>query len=413
MFVDIEDFKSAIGVENILTPYRKGRVAPDKKSRLPKEHITPDVCAQILKSTNNPVNIKHMLECIKELPALEQAQFKDVILSTFEQREQPHDILVLAKKLALANGFEKELGEAQKLNEGKFLVSDSRLSYGLKLQEIPVLGGKFDGIDKLICSSDKEVTILLPNTDLPPILDIPNSPYVMLMCANLADIKQIKLKEGAEINLSHTDVFPDSLDLSMCSKVTVDTADKNELEKLNCPEGKWAFFAASENYDDTSSLDLTPFDEVTFSFCSYEGQPDIRFKDGAKFSVEFTTALNGELPEWDYTQFSVLELNTCQLKQGTLLKFRKGADVTLNNVHNLPEKIDFSDCGKVVLETCDFSTVKQLVFKNREQFAQSSIDYYLNKDWRGELIFADENNQQPLKFNGDLLDAIYQIKHTR
>ena len=31
MFVDISDYKSALAIENILTPYKKGRLAEDKK----------------------------------------------------------------------------------------------------------------------------------------------------------------------------------------------------------------------------------------------------------------------------------------------------------------------------------------------------------------------------------------------
>ena len=44
MFVDIENFKSPIAVENILVPYKKGRLSDDKKYRFPKEKITPEVC---------------------------------------------------------------------------------------------------------------------------------------------------------------------------------------------------------------------------------------------------------------------------------------------------------------------------------------------------------------------------------
>ena len=36
MFVDIENFKSSLALENILMPYKKGRLSPDKKTRLPK-----------------------------------------------------------------------------------------------------------------------------------------------------------------------------------------------------------------------------------------------------------------------------------------------------------------------------------------------------------------------------------------
>ena len=46
MFVDIADFKSALAVENILTPYKKGRLSSDKKTRMPKEKITQRVCME-------------------------------------------------------------------------------------------------------------------------------------------------------------------------------------------------------------------------------------------------------------------------------------------------------------------------------------------------------------------------------
>ena len=68
MFVDIENFKSVVAIENLLIPYKRGRLASDKKSYLPKEPITPDVCFEVLLSTNAPRNIKDMLSCISELP---------------------------------------------------------------------------------------------------------------------------------------------------------------------------------------------------------------------------------------------------------------------------------------------------------------------------------------------------------
>ncbi len=105
MFVDIEIFKGAIAVENILMPYKKGRLASDKKTRLPKEQITPDVCMQVLKSTNNPRNIKDMLQCVVDLPLDEQAQFKEVILACFANREQPDEVFEIAEKLAIDSGY--------------------------------------------------------------------------------------------------------------------------------------------------------------------------------------------------------------------------------------------------------------------------------------------------------------------
>ena len=174
MFVDIENFKSALAVENILTPYKKGRLSDDKKTRLPKEKITPDTCMEILKSTNYARNIKDMLECIKELPAHEQAQFKDVVLATFDNREQPNDILVLGKKLAVASGFEAELSEAQKLKDGEFLHSSSKLDKAFVSLKDSFEDVDFSAYDKVICLSDKEIQFL-EGVKFPKHLEIPNS----------------------------------------------------------------------------------------------------------------------------------------------------------------------------------------------------------------------------------------------
>ena len=413
MFVDITDFKGAIAVENILTPYKKGRLAQDKKSRLPKEKITPDVCREVLQSTNYARNIKDMLLCVADLPVQEQAAFKEVVLAVFSQREQPNDILILGKKLAHASGYEDELGEAQKIQVGDFLLSGARASYGRKYLGMPVFGENFAGIDKLICISEGEVAILTPNVVLPPVLEFPNSPHVVLTCSNWADIKQIKLKEGAEICFSHADVLPEGLDLSGCSKVVVDLTDKNELKKLNCPAEKLAFQTTSETYDNTTSLDLTPFGEVNFYFCSYSSHPHIRFRDGAKLSASCTKGVQGTLPDWNYALFSDVKLNSCALRQGAVLNFRKGADVSLNDVMNLPEKLDFSNCRDVWIGECDLSQVKQLVFKNYQQFAQSSVDFCLRKDWNVEIIFADENNRKSVKFNDELLQKVLETRQIR
>lgn len=123
MFVGIEDYKGAIAVENILTPYKKGRLAPDKKTRLPKEPITPEVCMEVLRSTNYARNIKDMLECIADLPKAQQAQFKDVVLATFSNREQPSDVLFLGKKLAYVSGYTKEFYAVKELKAGDFIAS--------------------------------------------------------------------------------------------------------------------------------------------------------------------------------------------------------------------------------------------------------------------------------------------------
>ena len=118
MFVEITDSKSPLAVENILTPYKKGRLAPDKKLRLPKEKITPDVCMTVLRSTNYARNIKDMLECIQHLPDAEQVQFKEVVLAVFDNREQPEAIVELGQRLAENSGYLEELKKKKMPNTG-------------------------------------------------------------------------------------------------------------------------------------------------------------------------------------------------------------------------------------------------------------------------------------------------------
>ena len=123
MFVDIHDFKSAIAVENMLTPYKKGRLSDDKKWRLPREKITPDVCFEVLKSTNYARNIKDMLERIVSLSKEEQAHFKEVVLATFDRREQPENIQIIGKILASSHNYRNELVALIDRDDTDFLCS--------------------------------------------------------------------------------------------------------------------------------------------------------------------------------------------------------------------------------------------------------------------------------------------------
>ena len=228
MFVDIEDYKSPLKVEIILTPYKKGRLAPDKKSYLPKEPITPDICWEVLKSTNAPRSIKDMLYCIAELPVPEQAQFKEVVLSTFTQREQPDNILVLGKKLAVAGDYETDLSEVQKLKEGDFLMSSSELSKVCISLKNVFSDVDFSSYDKMIFLSSEEIKFR-ENVKFSKNLEFPNSsnvafsfmdvPFVVIG-SNFSGVQSISFKQGTKVNFGMAKNLPKHLDVSMCDKVS-------------------------------------------------------------------------------------------------------------------------------------------------------------------------------------------------
>ena len=339
MFVDIENFKSVIAVENILTPYQKGRVTPDKKSRLPKEHITPQVCMQILKSTNNPVNIKHMLECIKHLPQAEQAKFKEIILATFTQREQPQAILDLGKELAIANGFERELDVARKIKEGDFLLSSSKLARGLMTRETQLSDKDFSSYDKLVATAMN--VYFHGDGKLPEILEFPNAQIVDLSWCNMQGVRKITANEQAKICLDSTWNLGTDVEFGACKEILVSNYDKAQFERWKYPHNALTFY-------------------------SYED-------------------LEGEV---DLSLFHKVDMQVLSCKDVSDMRFAEGADVHMSGVVNLPKKLDFSQCSEVVLNDCDLSNVNQIIFKNRAQMQESKL--VLPKKWKGRISFKDE-----------------------
>ena len=194
MFVDIEDFKGAIAVENILTPYKRGRLAQDKKSYLPKEPITPDVCMVVLKSTNNPRNIKDMLQCIAELPQSEQGQFKDIVLAAFDERQQPQDIVELGRSLADGGNYKLPFEKIVDLQKSYLIFSNRDKVDKLKIltmdevRENPDLS-VYTGV-RII---GKRVD-LRENIDFPRFLDLSEVDEATLSYNDLSAVEQIFLK---------------------------------------------------------------------------------------------------------------------------------------------------------------------------------------------------------------------------
>ncbi len=342
MFVDITDFKSVLAVENFLIPYKRGRLAQDKKSYLPKEKITPEVCFDVLRSTNAPRNIKDMLECIAELPASEQAQFKDVVLATFSNREQPnkqpHNILLLGKKLAATSGYEEELAEAQKLQDGEFLHSSSKLDKSFVSFKNDFKNVDFSAYEKVICLSDKEIQFL-EGVKFPKNLEIPNSSDVsfafyfrrnasfLATGSDLTGVQSMLFKEGAKVDLSKAQNLPPQLDVSMCA-------------------------------------------DVRLLQCDLKDQPNLRFKDGAR--VDLSKAQNLP-PQLDVSTCSEVELCGCDLSQQNLC-FREGASVVLEKIQNVPVCPDFSKCQKVVLYDSDFKNYFNLCFRDGAKVDLIDID---------------------------------------
>ena len=429
MFVDIENFKSPLAIENILSPYKKGRLAPDKKSYLPKEPITPQVCMDILKSTNYARNIKDMLLCIADLPPSEQAQFKDVVLTTFTQREHSNDMLVLGKKLAHASGYEAELAEAQKIKEGTFLLSGSKYSKAFVSFESYFRCVNFPSFDKLLCLNE-DVKFYYQNFRDPIIIEFPNANKVSFIGSNLSSLQGMHFKDGAEVDFSNAKNLPAHLDVSQCSNINFTNCNLSEQSGLRFRDDAIVSLNGAKQLP--ANLDFSKSESVDLGYCDLANQPNLRFKDGAMVFLTKPTNIPHDL---DVSMCSKVHLTNCDLKSLSGLSFKENAVVWLDHDTNLPSQLDFSQCAEVSLRDCDLSNlhnlcfkedakvfligaknlsgnidvsmcsevnlsscsmknVERIVFKNRKQMMNSFVRFPV--EWTGKAFFADKRPQADL-----------------
>ena len=346
MFEDIVDFKSPLAIENMLTPYKKGRLL--NGIRQPKEPITPDVCMEILRSTNYARNIKDMLFCVAELPLEEQASFKEVILATFDNREQPNDVLILGKKLAIANAFEEEFNKTCQKKGKTLLLSSNRLARAYIAQDNILEYIDLSGYDKLLYEGKNNFKLQFMDY-LPSIIEAPYCSVIGFEQVSIKGVKKIVTNENCEAYFTNLREYERDLDLSTCVAVCVGINDVDLLKTWKCARERLVFFRR-EYYFSDKLLDLSYFDNVQFSGCNFEKNAKILFRDGAKFKAYYVH----QFPDgMDFSQFEVFETVGCNFQNQPNVKFRKGAKIDLGFAQNLPSNLDFSECAKVDLASCD------------------------------------------------------------
>ena len=435
MFVDIENYKSPLKVENMLTPYSKGLVV--NGVRQPKEKITPQVCFEVLRSTNAPRNIKNMLQCIADLPPSEQAQFKDVVLSTFDNREQPntqpHNIVLLGRKLAQASGYEKELVEVHKIKEGEFLLSASQLNKIFISFKNSFFDDDFSAYNKVIFLSSEKITFDI-GVKFPKHLEFPNSSDVFFdgdivlsaRCGGFKNVQSMLFKDGAKVDLSGGAFLPENLDLSRCSNVNLSGCDLCKQSNLRFKDGAIVNLSRVQNLPTNLDLshcsevnlsdcdlsnrpnfDFSWCDSVDLSKCDLSNQPNLSFKDEAIVNLSYVENLPSNL---DLSRCSNVNLSGCDLCKQSNLRFKDGAKIGLGWVKNLLVDIDFSKYDGVDLSGWDLGKVTKLAFKDGAEVNLSSaqnlppnLDFSHCSDVK--LSYCNLSNQPNLSFkDGAIVD---------
>ena len=426
MFVDIENPKTPLKVTNILTAYDKGVVV--KGVRQPPQKLTPKVCFDILKSTNYPRCIRDILQLIAKLPDEEQAQFKDVVLACFDNREQPTDIFQLGQELAEKSGYGIEFAKLKKINEGPYLYSEADAQKCYMCFKSEFINEDFRTYDKVVFLSDKKIQFG-KDVNFPKNMDVSKCDEVNLNWCDLQGVQSIRFKDGAKVDLGGAYNLPANLDFSQCSEVNLSYCVLSEQPNLRFKNGAKIDLCGA--YYLPENLDFSQCSAVNLRECDLSGQPNLRFKNGAKIdlcgayhlpeNVDFSQCsavnlrecdlseqpnlcfyegakvyLNGaeNLPEnLDFSMCDEVKLSGCDLSEQPNLCFKEGAKVDLSWAKNLPPNLDFSICDEVDLHYCNLSRVQKLVFKNRQQMQESQA--YFPDGWKGKIVFADEQPEPP------------------
>ncbi len=369
MFVDVKELKNPIAIENILTPYKKGRLSSDKKTRLPKEPITPQVCMEILKSTNYSRNIKDMLLCIKELPLSEQAQFKEVVLAAFTQREQPSDVLVEGKKLAHASGYDDELSAVLEKGNGKFLFSDAKVLYGYRNKYLDLSDEEMQNIESFECSGSEFQA--LNRKVLPRQMSFPVAERLYFFECDFQNVQALSFHPNAVVFMNSMLHLPELMDVSTCKRLVVKYPMLPEVENWTVADGGLGVDYRKFNML-SGELDFSDFGYVDLSECNLADVTKIRWRKGACVLMRGAKNLPSDI---DFSNCAKVDLSECDLAEQTLLSFADGAEVILCGAMNLPPDIDFSNCAKVDLSECDLAEQTLLSFADGAEVTLYSMDY--------------------------------------
>lgn len=358
MFVGISDFKSAIAVENILTPYKKGRLSQDKKTRLPKEPITPQVCMEVLQSTNYARNIKDMLECIAKLPTSEQAQFKEVVLATFTQREQPQAILDLGQKLAETSGYAERLLKVKMSQEGKCFLSSPQLKKMYVSTRGDADGQDWFAYERLVCLNENMLNAA-EATNLPPEIDASVTNLLIFDKCNMKRVEILKMKDGVHASFKEVSYLPHNLDVSRCAYLNLYGVDVGALDNLKFREG--AVVSLDDAVNVPFDLDVSPCSSITLDWQDLASFDRLKFRDGAKVYLRQC----GDVPaDLDCSMCSEVDFEEDNLGNVQRLRFKDGAKVLFNHVCHFPKDLDVANCDILYFKAADLKELPVLDLKD-------------------------------------------------
>ncbi|MBQ2887183.1 MAG: hypothetical protein IJE43_26015 [Alphaproteobacteria bacterium] len=332
--------------------------------------ISPEFAMEILGKTNHFAHIKKLINLIKkscsdkngELVADKVLEYKDFILSCVDVREMSPQALKGLQELADVCGCREEfdsINKQRKLYEKRDVIGVSIRSK----KEFDALRG-----------DDLKVYI--------------NADSIYLKDCNFMRIKNFIFKYGIEINFENAMDFPEILDFSKCSKVSMIRCSLSGVEDIEFRDVAEVDFRLSRNLP--RKLDLSSCFKVNLSGVDTTNVKDLIFKKDAEvyfgsddkqydpcLFVSNNGAYGGNIAEnLDVSMCKYVDFSYCNLRKVKKLNFKKGSTINLTGTKGLPEVLDLSMCEMCYMHGTDLSNVKKLIFKNhaqREKFMKKNI----------------------------------------
>lgn len=368
MFVDIENFKGVIAIENLLTPYKRGRLAQDKKSYLPKEPISPEICLQVLKATNNPRNIKDMLQCIADLPTSEQAQFKEIVLAVFEGRQQPDDVVELGRSLASGGKYKLPFEKIVDVRRSYQIFSHNNKADRMQIMTMdevrknPFLSA-YTGVRIIDKKAELEGVI-----DFPRFLDLTEVDDATLLYPDLSAVEQIFLKKGGKVEFHTVENLPHSFNLANPADVKIVNTDIQNCKPLMFALGAKVVMDSVRHIPQKSSFYNCA--DVTIKNCSLSDLDRLRFSRNARVTLDAIS----DLPRsFDVSRCKYLSFTKVNFDGIEELKFRKGAEVRFFRAFNIPPHTHYENLTALRFFGVDCSKCTDFNFQNIEELSFSSM----------------------------------------
>ena len=246
--------------------------------------ISPEFAMEVLGKTNHFAHIKKVINLIKkncsdengELVADKVLAYKEFILSAVDRREESPQAMKVLQELAEKGGFGAEFDK----------TNDKVKIYELK---------DCENADVKIIKTKKEFYDL-GGENLRIFFD---ADKIDLSSCCFSNVKNLKFREGSEVNLSYSYGFPKDLDVSMCSKVNLISCD---LMGISFKFREGARVNLSSAYNFPKDLDLSMWPKVDLSNCDLEGVERIKFRDKAQ-EREFMDGARGFSGKVEYVGY--------------------------------------------------------------------------------------------------------------